>query len=149
MKIGRDPDGNGLVQATAVVIDGRAIMIVGRPGAGKSTLALSLIDRGAVLIGDDGVSLRQSKGGIEACPPPNIAGKLEIRGIGIVELPVTTAPLSLVLELEGKPERLPEEMRKMTVLDRDIPLLPFNASAPSAALRAEWALRVHGLPHTR
>ena len=48
-----------LFQASAVAINGRALLIEGEPGAGKSSLALALIDRGAQLIGDDGVALRR------------------------------------------------------------------------------------------
>ncbi|HQA17982.1 MAG TPA: serine kinase, partial [Novosphingobium sp.] len=43
-------------QATCVAIKGRALLIEGPPGSGKSSMALALIDRGAALIGDDGVT---------------------------------------------------------------------------------------------
>ena len=45
--------------ATCVALDGRALLIEGPSGSGKSTLALALIDRGGMLIGDDGVTLER------------------------------------------------------------------------------------------
>ena len=134
-----------LVQASAVAINGRAIMITGRPGAGKSSLALALIDRGAQLIGDDGVLLARSGETVIASPPPNIRGKLEIHGVGIVEMEPVSAPLALILDLDDEPERLPKAAAARSILDCAIPCLPFDARTPSHALRAEWALRLHGL----
>lgn len=49
-------------QATCIAIGGRALLIEGPPGSGKSSLALSLIDRGAMLIGDDSVLLEARHG---------------------------------------------------------------------------------------
>ena len=133
-----------VLQATAVAIGGRALVIEGPPGAGKSTLALALIDRGAKLIGDDGVTLTAKNGRLVASPPPNIAGKLEIRGVGIVELPVVNAPVALLLSLAQDSERLPEKPSRRVILGCDIPELPFLAGCGESALRAEWALRIHG-----
>ena len=115
-------------------------MIEGVPGAGKSSLALALVDRGAVLVGDDGVLLELKANRLVAHPPPEIAGKLEIRGVGIVDLPTVSAPLALVLSLGGQSERLPEA----EIIDYEgasLPRLPFNGDA----LRAEWVLRLHGI----
>lgn len=133
-----------VIQAGAVCIGGRAVLIFGAPGRGKSTLALALIDRGGMLIGDDGVSLSVVDGRLHASPPPNIAGKLEIRGVGIVELQASSAPVALMLDLDRSPERLPETIGKRELLGHSVPCLPFDALAPEAALRAEWALKLHG-----
>ena len=57
-------------QATCVAIGGRAVLIEGEPGSGKSSLALALIDRGAALIGDDGVRLELRGNRLYASPPP-------------------------------------------------------------------------------
>ena len=135
-----------LLQASAVAVEGRAILITGRPGSGKSSLALALIDRGAQLIGDDGVTLEREGDRIIASPPPNIAGKLEIRGVGIIDLTPVNAPLALILDLDGEVCRLPpERLGTREIIGCAMPCLPFDTSAPSPALRAEWALRVHGL----
>ena len=75
-------------QASAVAIEGRALLIEGPPGSGKSSLALALIERGAGLIGDDAVTLTASEEQLIASPPPNITGLLEVRGVGLARLPV-------------------------------------------------------------
>jgi serine kinase of HPr protein (carbohydrate metabolism regulator) len=135
-----------IVQASAVAIDGRTLMIEGPPGCGKSSLALSLIDRGAQLVGDDGVTLQRDHSILIASPPPNIAGKFEIRNVGIVEMPTASAPLSLILSLSEDAPRFPDPMQMRDVLGINVPVLPFRAGDAAQALRAEWALQQHGLP---
>ncbi|OBV11412.1 HPr kinase/phosphorylase [Erythrobacter dokdonensis] len=137
-----------LIQASAVEIEGRAAILEGPPGSGKSSLALSLIDRGARLIGDDGVMLAREGGRLVASPPPNITGLLEIRGVGLVNLPtVADAPVALVLSLVGvgHAERLPGMLVTRDYLGMSIPVLPFVPGDKAPAVRAEWALRIHGL----
>ncbi|WDA40027.1 HPr kinase/phosphorylase [Erythrobacter sp. BLCC-B19] len=139
---------NGRVlHASAVVIEGRALLIEGRPGSGKSSLALALIDRGAGLIGDDAVTVVAQSGRLIAAPPPNIAGLLELRGVGLVSLPVAVpAPVALILTLGGPPpERLPETpLPTRDIEGIAVPVLAFDPGAHAPALRAEWALRLHG-----
>ena len=77
--------------ATCVAVHGRAVLIEGPSGSGKSALALALIDRGAVLIGDDGVTLEQRGNALLASPPPRIAGLLEVRNLGLLTFPVAAA----------------------------------------------------------
>ena len=134
-----------LVQASAVSVGGRALLIEGKPGSGKSSLALALIDRGATLIGDDGVRLVRDGDSITVTPPPNIAGKLEIRGVGIVDLPITEAPLALILAIDPDAPRYPEDLPMRDILGVPIPGLPFKPGDAIQALRAEWALTKHGL----
>ncbi|MEE4206306.1 MAG: serine kinase [Erythrobacter sp.] len=144
-----------VLQASAVAIAGRAVLIEGKPGSGKSSLALALIDRGAGLIGDDGVTLsRGADGGLIAAPPPHIAGLIEVRGIGIVQLePAPPAPVALILALpspgDPPPERLPERIAVRTLHECEVPVLPFDPGVIAPALRAEWALRLHGLGQPR
>ena len=134
-----------LLQASAVAIAGRALLITGKPGSGKSSLALALIDRGASLIGDDGVSLSlREDGSLLASPPPNIAGMLELRGVGIVTLETAEAPVALLLDLDASPERLPESIATRELLGQAVPAIAFDGGSAHAALRAEWALRLHG-----
>ncbi|MEQ8411023.1 MAG: HPr kinase/phosphatase C-terminal domain-containing protein [Erythrobacter sp.] len=140
-----------VIQASAVAIAGRALLVEGPPGSGKSSLALALIDRGAMLIGDDGVTLSRASGGaLLAAPPPNIAGMIELRGIGIVRLETAPpAPVGLILTLPSPgnppPERLPERAERRTLLGCEIPVLGFDPGTIAPASRAEWALRLHGL----
>jgi HPr kinase/phosphorylase len=136
-----------LVHGTCVAVDGAGVLLLGPPGAGKSDLALRLIDGGAQLVADDQTALSRDGegGGIRTAAPPSIAGLLEIRGVGIVAVPsVASAPLRLAVELvpdEAQIERLPAA-RRWPCLGIDVPLLvltPFPASTPAkirAALRA-------------
>ena len=146
-----DPAGGDMTalvhQAGAVVIAGRAVLIEGAPGSGKSTLALALIDRGAGLIGDDAVTLTADGTRLIASPPPNIAGLLEVRGVGIARIAVAPpAPVALILHLGGVPsERLPAVPLPCRVIAGiAVPVLAFDPGPVSPALRAEWALRLHG-----
>ena len=74
------------VHASTVALEGRAVLISGPSGSGKSDLALRLLDRGFSLVSDDQTLVRRERDRLVASPPPNIAGKLEIRGIGIVDM---------------------------------------------------------------
>lgn len=142
------PSGTFVHQAGAVSIDGRALLIEGPPGSGKSSLALALIDRGAGLIGDDAVTLAGVDGQLIASPPPNIAGLIEVRGVGLVRLPpADPAPVGLILVLGGPaPERLPETpLARRTIAGVAVPVLPFDPGTIAPARRAELALRLHGM----
>jgi HPr kinase/phosphorylase len=137
-----------VMQASAVAIGASALLIEGPPGSGKSTLALALIERGAGLIGDDAVTLTASGGVLIASPPPNIAGLLEVRGVGLARLEVApSAPVALMLTLGGPaPDRLPETpLPTRLVAGVAIPVLAFDPGPIAPAARAEWALRLHGL----
>ena len=74
------------IHATCIALDDTGILLLGDAGAGKSDLALRLIDEGAYLIADDRVNLRVEAGHLLASAPPALAGKIEVRGIGIVPL---------------------------------------------------------------
>lgn len=138
-------DTPALIQASAVAIDGRAVAFRGPPGSGKSSLALALIDRGALLIGDDGIQVERSQSRVIASPPAHIAGKLEIRNLGLVELPSTAAPLSLILELDPQAPRYREQPESAEILGISIPTIAIDPGKIAPAIRVEWALRIHGL----
>lgn len=129
------------VHATCVAIDGRAVLLCGRSGSGKSDLALRLIDRGAVLVSDDYTILRRAGGHLIASAPHNIAGKIEVRGLGIVEMqPLPESTVALCLMLDAPVERMPEEDGSQSYLGIHVPSLslsPFEATAP---IKAELAL---------
>ena len=129
------------LHASTVAIDGRAVLIEGRSGAGKSDLALRLIDRGAKLVSDDYTLVVRQGAGLVARAPATITGKMEVRGIGIVDLPpVTDVPVALVVQLDTEVLRLPER-RLRTVAGvgvRQIAMEAFHASAP---IKVELALR--------
>ena len=134
-----------LHQASCVAIDGRALMIEGAPGTGKTSLLLALLDRGAQLIGDDGVTLRLQAGAIVAAPPPHTAGMIEVRNVGIIERPCISAPLNLVIRLDRMAPRHVEETATIAVMGTPIPFLtmfPFDAAT---AIRVEIAMMLYGI----
>lgn len=134
------------IQASCVAIDGRGVLILGEPGSGKSSLALALIDRGGVLVGDDGVTLEAQDGRLIASPPPNIAGLIEVRNVGLITLPTASAvPVALALMLDPAAERLPEAAEVFELDGASVPLLRLWPGSPVLALRAEAALRRWGL----
>ncbi len=129
------------LQASTVAIDGRAVLIEGRSGSGKSDLALRLIDRGATLVSDDYTLVVRRDGALRAKAPATIAGKMEVRGIGIVTMPaVEDVPVALIVRLDGEVMRMPERrLRRVAgVAVREIALDPFTASA---AIKVELALK--------
>jgi serine kinase of HPr protein (carbohydrate metabolism regulator) len=134
------------LHATTVAIDGKAVVIEGRSGAGKSDLALRLIDRGAVLVSDDRTLLARDGQGLIAKSPERMTGQIEVRGLGIVTVPhASDVPVALVVRLTDEDHRLPERRvrRIVGVAVREVTLDPFRASAP---LKVEWALRQPELP---
>lgn len=134
------------VHASCVAIDGRAVLIAGRSGSGKSDLALRLTDRGARLVSDDYTILAASQGRLLASAPHTIAGRLEVRGVGLVELQhVTGVPVCLLVDLDRVPDRLPEPHIVMFE-GVSIPALGLSALEASAPIKLELALLRFGLP---
>jgi serine kinase of HPr protein (carbohydrate metabolism regulator) len=130
-----------LLHATAVAIDGRAILLCGPSGAGKSDLGLRLIDRGAVLVSDDQVVLARDGATLLASAPATIAGKIEVRGIGIVAMAhASTMPVALIIDLSPDVERMPEA-RTQALCGIDLPAIALDPFEPSAPIKAELALR--------
>ena len=129
--------------ATSVAIDGKGLLIFGSPGAGKSDLALRLIDRGALLISDDYTKVSADQGNLFAHTPKTIAGLIEVRGIGLVTLDhVENIPIRLVVNLVDieKVPRLPDPETK-EIVGVALPLLHLNGKEPSAPIKVELALR--------
>src|ERR1044071_6207055 len=112
------------VHASTVASEGRAVLITGPSGSGKSDLALRLLDRGFALVSDDQTLVRRDGERLIASAPSTIAGKLEVRGIGIIEMEAASdVPIALVVELTSEIERLPEDNRKHAILGVSIPLI--------------------------
>ena len=135
------------VHASAVSIDGRAVLIGGRSSHGKSDLALRLIDRGATLVSDDYTFLRREKGRALASAPANILGKIEMRGVGLLEDQPNAqdVPVALYIDLDATPERLPEAGETLNLAGVAIPTVAMNGLEGSAPLKVEAALRLFGL----
>ena len=135
------------LHASTVALDGRAVLICGPSGSGKSDLALRLIDRGFRLVSDDQTIVRKEGGKLIASAPPTIHGKLEIRGLGIVEMEtVDDVPVALFIELTSDIQRIPDDSRDRLVLDVRIPLISVDALTASAPSKVAIALDRLGLP---
>jgi len=134
------------LHASTVAIDGRAVLITGPSGSGKSDLALRLLDRGFALVSDDQTIVRREGDHLVATAPPNIAGKLEVRGIGIVEIDrLSDAPVALIVELTSDIQRLPDDSRERPILGVRLPLVSIDAMTASAPSKVALALDRMGL----
>jgi serine kinase of HPr protein (carbohydrate metabolism regulator) len=130
-----------IVHASTVAIEGRAVLITGPSGAGKSDLALRLLDRGFTLVSDDRTILKRDGDQLIASAPPNIAGKLEIRGIGIVDMETTgDVPVALLVLLTSDIERLPDDENNRQILGVSLPVVNIDAMAASAPSKVVVAL---------
>ncbi len=134
------------LHASCVAKDGRAILIYGRSGSGKSDLALRLIDRGASLVSDDYTIVRRVEGRLLARAPVNIEGKIEIRGLGILKFEnVADVPVALYVDLNLDVVRLPDPREPVSVAGVRLPVIALNALEASAPVKVEVALRHFGL----
>ena len=99
-----------VLHASTVAVNGRALLITGPSGSGKSGLALELLALGAALIADDRTILTASGEGppLASCPA-TIRGQIEARGLGILMAePGAPAPVVAMVDLsKTESERLP------------------------------------------
>ena len=130
------------LHATCVAIGGVAILVTGPSGSGKSDLALRLIDRGAILVSDDYTILQRDGSMLVASPPDSIAGKIEVRGLGIVDMPfATNLPVALLVELDAEVTRMPEAGSGRAVAGLMLPSMALAPFERSAAIKVELALK--------
>jgi len=148
----RKPPEPTLLHANCVALGGVGVLILGKPGSGKSDLTLRLIDAPGVglgrklvkatLVSDDQVLVRVRAGKLVASPPKTIAGLLEIRGLGIMRLPYRkSVPLALAVRLTPATqiERLPEP-RRFAIAGLSLPLIDIDPAAAAAPARLRAAL---------
>jgi serine kinase of HPr protein (carbohydrate metabolism regulator) len=134
------------IHASTVAKDGRAVLITGPSGSGKSDLALRLLDRGFTLVSDDRTIVRKDGDRLLASAPPNIAGKLEIRGIGILDMEAAAdMPVALLIELTSDIQRLPDDSRERPILGVRLPIITIDAMTDSAPAKVALALDRMGL----
>lgn len=129
------------LHATSVAIDGRAVLLCGPSGVGKSDLALRLIDRGATLVSDDYTLVQRIDGALRATAPDTIAGKMEVRGLGILPMPHGDAPVALLCDLFDQVDRMPPEGLSRAVAGLQVPVVKIAPFEVSAAIKVELALR--------
>ena len=135
-----------MFHASTVARGNRAIVITGPSGSGKSDLALRLLDHGFQLVSDDQTIISRDGDRLLASAPLNIAGKIEVRGIGIVDMDaVGDVPVALVVELTSEIHRLPDDSRERLILGIGVPLVSVDAMTASAASKVALALDRLGL----
>ncbi|HEX2152205.1 MAG TPA: HPr kinase/phosphatase C-terminal domain-containing protein [Stellaceae bacterium] len=143
--------GSILLHATAVAIDGQAVLLRGPSGSGKSDLALRLIDAGARLVADDQSELRRRGDVLFVRAPATIAGLFEVRGLGILRLDaLAEARVGLIADLVAtdRIDRLPPR-RTCALLGIAVPLIEIAPFEASAAAKLRLALRVLATPPKR
>ena len=127
-------------------MNGRAVLIRGPSGSGKSDLALRLLDRGFALVSDDQTIVSRDGNRLIASAPPTIAGKLEVRGVGIVEMEhEDEVPIAIVVELTSDIQRIPDDSREQFILGIALPLVSIDALTASAPSKVALALDRIGL----
>lgn len=155
---GKKSGGGLLVHGTCVAISGdnellKGALLRGAPGSGKSDLALRFISQfggertstaGARLVSDDQVLLICEGDTLLASPPGTIAGRLEVRGLGIVEMDHhAQAPLAVIVDLVSEDEvpRLPPDpLPCEDVLGVRVPVLKLNPFELSSPVKLKMAL---------
>jgi len=133
------------IHGTCVALDGAGVLLCGPSGSGKSDLALRLIDGGAFLVADDLTRLVRQGDTLFALAPERLAGRIEVRGLGIVAVPhVRRSQLALIVDLVAPEtiDRLPEAQTR-SHLGLAVPLIRLNAFEPSAPAKVRLAAR-HG-----
>lgn len=112
------------IHATCVALDNSSVLIIGDSGAGKSSLALRLMALGAMLVSDDSVDLMRDGKMVLTSPPDTIAGQIEARGFGILEMPYcSSAVLKFVVDMnKAEVRRLPEDKTR-SYLGVEFPLV--------------------------
>ena len=117
------------IRATAICYKKKALLIQGPEGVGKTSLALQLIEKGAVLIGDDIVEIFIKNNCLYCKAKEKLKGFVEVRGLGLVAgLKVAKpAPVLCVIRLHKKPtDRLPKP-KTISLLNKKIPVFDFYA----------------------
>lgn len=149
-----DSDSDATIHASAVLVGARAVLIRGPAGAGKSALALRLLEAGRIglvpwarLVGDDRVRLNAAHGRVLVRPAAALAGLIEIRGLDIASMPYEpVAVVGGVVDLAATDaQRLPEpEQRTVALSGVSLPRLALAASGDPFPPALAFARRIGG-----
>lgn len=122
------------IHASCVSVDGNGLLIIGPSGAGKSSLALEMMAYGAQLVSDDRCQLAAYEGRLYASPPDTIAGRIEARGVGILNADhLAEVRVCAVLDLgKNETDRLPES-RTVQIMGVPLPCYQKSDQSPLAA----------------
>lgn len=121
-----------LIHASCVEWQNKGILLIGASGKGKSTGALALIEKGAILIADDYVDITIQNDAVLAVCPASIAGKIEVRGVGVVpmkHLPQTTIDLVIDCKTNFSDINRMPDIKKQKFFEKEVPvfaLCPFE-----------------------
>ena len=109
MKIKIPFDGSLIMHASCVDINGSGVLIIGRSGSGKSSLAINLLALGSKLVADDQCELVQKNNSFRISKPASLPKSIEIRGVGLVSVPmVNETSLDWVVNMDQvEKERMP------------------------------------------
>lgn len=111
------------LHATTVAAAGKALVLCGPAGSGKSSLALQMLALGGTLVADDVTWLGTTDRGVEARCPPNLEGQIEARGFGVLRAPAHgPALVAAVLDLAQSAEDRIPSARTVTLLGQSVPL---------------------------
>lgn len=130
------------IHASCVLLAAGAVLLAGRSGSGKSDLALRLIDRGARLVSDDYTCVTREGDRLVARAPPTIAGRIEVRGLGILPIAAADAgEVRLLVDLDAPVPRLPDEpLAERRIAGLGVPVVALSAREASGALKVALAL---------
>lgn len=126
-----------VVHASCVALDGRAALIRGASGQGKSALALQLVALGAVLVADDRTRVWREGARLMADAPDTIRGRIEARGLGILHLPAAgPAPLACVIDMDREADTRLPPLARASVMGLPLPVFAKTTMAhfPAAIL---------------
>jgi HPr kinase/phosphorylase len=125
-----------LIHASMVAWNDIGILLRGPSGSGKSQLSLQLMNDGAKLVADDQVLLQIENSKFFGSAPASLAGKIEIRGLGIMDVAhLPKAEIKLVVDLMpfAQISRMPEpDELHVEILNHQFPRLCLDPQSPAA-----------------
>ncbi|HXF55447.1 MAG TPA: aldolase [Hyphomicrobiaceae bacterium] len=141
-----------LIHGTAIAVAGKAVLIRGPSGSGKSDLALRCVAAApgaiasgpALLVADDQVLASRNGERLIVRSPDTIRGRMEVRGVGLVEVPfVAEAELVLVVDLvpPGTLARMPEPKPPAEIAGTLVPCVELDATEASAPFKLFLLMR--------